>query len=1015
MNSRTRELDAPQTSIARRFRNSIRGLGWTAALATTLFSTACSRPRYRSLTDNEAYYLLDEKVGQSAEENTETYRIEIDPRSRMFDPFNPDRPPMPEDDPQSNNFMRLVDRKKGYPLWEANGRTNTTENPGWWEQLPLDERGVLVLNLEDAVRTALIHSPDYQRNLEEMYLSALDVSSERFLLDSQFYGGWRGNFSASEGGADKQFTSSTNNRPRGTGLFMNKRFASGTDLLVGFANSITWQLAGPGDSITNTSLLDFALIQPLLRQGGRDVVLERLTLAERVLLANVRAFERYRRGFYLEIATGQNNTTSPQRRGGAFGGAGLGGFDVLGSVFTNAGGGGGGGGAGAAVPTAGGYLGLLQDQINIANQQENIIRLQDLYLQLQDNYRELLLTMPLSQTEIPQQQLQVAQAQQDLYSNQTTLLGSQTAYQASLDQFKAQLGLPPYLCVEIRGNLLDQFKLISQSLRDRRTEISSYRAAIGESNSALLSITTTERDPVTGEAFRTVAASEDLVEGLSTLQRQLAPMGAIIETVLEQDVAEVRADIDQLRKNVPVRRSQLDRLKQIAESERGMVCSLLPLGDFNTSFLDGEGLETLPDELTTDLERLITQVEDRAEDFTRVMSSIETILGNINEFEDGKTRFREIADSVLLGSQDLIALLNESVLAIQLVQGRARTEAALLPEIEIDPRTALEIARANRRDWLNNRANLVNTWRQIEVVADDLESFLDLEIRGSVGNSGLNPLAFDGSTSRINARLAWDAPITRLQERNNYRQILIQYQRAKRSYYQFEDGVWATLRARLRQVLQNKLNFEIQRFAVRNAALQISINADIRQINETLGQTQGPTAARDAVQGLSSFLNSQTLLIGIFVNYEALRRGLDLDLGTMEVDAEGLWIDPGPIRPDTVGGGLGDAILQYGLTENELLMREEIRTLDAQPIEIAPSDLLPPSAPNELPENPVIGNPAAVPNMQDGAFNAQQLKNGPQASPPNGVNPLGLPPSVATASALGPIGGFDNPQTGSRR
>jgi hypothetical protein len=42
--------------------------------------------------------------------------------------------------------------------------------------------------------------------------------------------------------------------------------------------------------------------------------------------------------------------------------------------------------------------------------------------------------------------------------------------------------------------------------------------------------------------------------------------------------------------------------------------------------------------------------------------------------------------------------------------------------------------------------------------------------------------------------------------------------------------------------------------------------------------------------------------MGVWVNYEVLRRTLDQELGTMELDSEGLWIDPGPIRMDTLGG-----------------------------------------------------------------------------------------------------------------
>ncbi len=95
---------------------------------------------------------------------------------------------------------------------------------------------------------------------------------------------------------------------------MQKQFASGADLVVGLANNLTWQIGGgPNDQgYSNNSLIDFTLVQPLLRQAGRDVVLERLTLAERTLLANVRAFERYRRGFYVQIATGQSTGHAAQ-------------------------------------------------------------------------------------------------------------------------------------------------------------------------------------------------------------------------------------------------------------------------------------------------------------------------------------------------------------------------------------------------------------------------------------------------------------------------------------------------------------------------------------------------------------------------------------------------------------------------------------------------------------------------------------------------------------------------------
>ena len=153
-------------------------------------------------------------------------------------------------------------------------------------------------------------------------------------------------------------------------LAVRKAFIAGGDLVVNFANSLIWDFHGT-DTNAAFSLMDFSLVQPLLREAGRDRVLTRLTLAERQLLANVRQMERFRRGFYLELATGAGGSSGPRRIGGLFGGSGLegftgvgGGFGGVGGVFT---------GAGAAQACrgglqVGGFLGLLQDQQNIRNQ-----------------------------------------------------------------------------------------------------------------------------------------------------------------------------------------------------------------------------------------------------------------------------------------------------------------------------------------------------------------------------------------------------------------------------------------------------------------------------------------------------------------------------------------------------------------------------------------------------------------------------------------------------------------------
>lgn len=940
---------APRQTTRRRTRivNLLLGVGMVCSASTM---GGCTRQAYRTKTNNEVYYLIDEKLGISGEQSA-PYRIEVDPRSRFFDPFNPDRPPMPEDDPVSHQFMCMVDNKRGYPLWEANGRTNTAENPQWWSYLPLDERGVLVLSMDDAVKTALLHSVAYQQNLETMYLSALDVSSERFLLDSQFFGGYSV-FGTTDGPRrNNPNVPNSSSTIAGSGfsngrrpLSMQRRFATGADLIVGFANSITWQVSGPNNQSAN-SLLDFSLVQPLLRNAGRDVILERLTLAERTLLANVRAMERYRRGFYMQLVTGRQAEQGPQRRGGVFGGAGLDGFTGLGGGFGRV------AGAGnqannvnaAGNPGAGGYLGLLQNQLQIENFEENIARLRENLFRLEDTYRELLQTMPATQDVIPTQQLQVAQARQALFNAQNQLITQQSQYEQLLDNFKTLMGLPSYLCVEIRDPLLERFKLISPELKTRRLDLSNLRDEIGSDNSRILDLAESARDEKTGVMTRSIAESDRLASELKRLATTVAPLADIHQQIMSTDIPSVVKDIANLRQAIPDRRRQLARLRDIAEREKDTVCRLLPLPQFDLSLLRDDELGVLPDQLVKELDRLSKRFADYEKRIAELKKNIEKYSAGVKDAKNNEDRFKRLSTDVLLYSQDAIASMTEDLLALQLVQARARTETALLGEVDIEPRDAIEIARRNRHDWINNRAALVNSWRAIEVVADDLESTLDIVFSGDMQNLGDNPLAIRSSTGRLRAGLQWDAPITRLQERNRYRQSLIEYQQAKRTYYQFEDSIWTNLRLGLRTIRLNQYNFELQRYAVRGAALQISINEDLRQIRETLSQTSGPTAARDAVGALTDLVTAQNLFLGVWVNYEALRRNLDLDLGTMQVDAEGLWVDPGPIRTDTVGGNLGPAILNYGLTEDEILLQQRINESSAQgvPLEIRPTQPAP--------------------------------------------------------------------------
>lgn len=886
---------------------------WALLSAGFVSLAGCHRQYYRRQADMEAHELIDEKFAHACQDPGKPLRVTADPQSRMFNPFDLDFQPMPIDDPASHRYMKVVDGRRAYPMWDAAGKTNAMENPQWWQFLPLDEDGVLRLDAHTAVQLALLHSPDYQRQVEQLYLSALDVSSERFRFDTQFFGGASTFFTADgrdRRGAGGQSRSQLELAPYSLGrrpLVMERTFATGADLLVGFANSIVWDFSGPDTQSANT-IFDFVLLQPLLRGAGRDRVLERLTLSERRLLANVRAFERYRRSFYLFITIGRSTESQVQRSGGIFG-VGLGGFTGLGGGFAGLGGGGGASGGfgvagGGGVPQAGGFVGLLQDQLQIRNLEENTARLKENLLILDDTLIELLTTIPADAEAIPRQRLQIAQAQSALLNAQTQLVTRKADYQNTLDRFLRDLGLPPYLCVLIEDPMLDRFELIDQPLRNRREQLIELRRAAGQINLTLLDVAKRTVDPVTGLPRMTITWTPEVASRVGELEAVLKPLLDFRKELIESDLPRVAADLGVLEKAQETRRMQAGSLRKAYEENKGKICTLLDFGDVSEDIFSGEAVESIVADLDIDYDKLVLRFEKYTESIDKLIGQLQRYASPQPPVGLDEQQFADaIRNDVILASQDLLTDLADDVLSLQLIQARSRTESVVLPEVRLTPGEAFQIAQANRRDWANARAALVDSWRLIEFNADDLESSLDVVFSGDVQNVGNNPFDLRTSTGRLRVGLRWDAPITRLQERNTYRQSLIEFEQARRSYYQFEDGVWQLVRGQLRQVLTNQINFELGRQSVRIAAEQLELNEDIRALRDSRGLSSGPTAARDTISALSDLLNSQNTLLNIFVNYEVIRRSLDFDLETMQLTTDGIWIDPGAITPETLGGG----------------------------------------------------------------------------------------------------------------
>jgi hypothetical protein len=303
------------------------------------------------------------------------------------------------------------------------------------------------ITLQQAFMLSLINSRYYQTNLENLYIAALNVTLQRFAFEPQFYAGmtpltsplgagfpglnpanaFTYNTRFSPGG---QVSALTLGEVAGVGKLLN----SGGQILAGFANQVVFNFVGKNPiQPTVQSSLPLTFLQPFLRGGGRAVVMENLTLAERALLYQARAFAKFRQEFIVTILTGGSVQNFGQN------------FTLSG--FTTAG----------NIDPVVGFLPVIVDVLQIDIDRKNVAyfeRLVQLYEQLIQGEASGL------------SQLQVDQAKSNLVSARGRLVTDTLAYRRDVDQYRFQLGLPPDVPIVPDLGLVQPFRDVFQKIDD---------------------------------------------------------------------------------------------------------------------------------------------------------------------------------------------------------------------------------------------------------------------------------------------------------------------------------------------------------------------------------------------------------------------------------------------------------------------------------------------------------------------------------------------------------------------
>ena len=255
----------------------------------------------------------------------------------------------------------------------------------------------------------------------------------------------------------------------------------------------------------------------------------------------------------------------------------------------------------------------------------------------------------------------------------------------------------------------------------------------------------------------------------------------------------------------------------------------------------------------------------------------------------------------MIGSlgQEIQESILQSTQSLQVVQARLRTELISLnsfripalqsnktPTIEEAVRVGLE----NRLDLMNAKAEVMDARRQVEIAANALEASLNLVVDGSADTlpGASRPFQFRRQLTQLDVGVQFTTPLDQIDERNNYATALVTYQRVRRAYMAFEDQVKQQIRAEYRSLRVAEQQLEIRRRQLRQAGQQYEATA--LQVTAPPGAGR-QTTSFDLLNSLSSLLTAQNGLIDEWVDYEISRLNIFRDMGIMDVDAAGVWVD----------------------------------------------------------------------------------------------------------------------------
>ena len=218
--------------------------------AIGLLLAGCKAPYYRKAADKEVYRIIEQAEREVFETNR-PFTIETPTSSRK---------------PEDILAMDLITERQ--------------------------QPGSLFLTIQDALELAVKNSRDYQSQKEQLYLTALNLTGERYEFSPIFLANSSINGDRS---SDGERLGSANSR-FGVSQFLK----TGGSLSATIANDfLRFYTGDPRKSVVSS--LSVNLVQPLLRGAGKKIAAENLKQAERNVIYAIRTYGQYQRQFAVNV------------------------------------------------------------------------------------------------------------------------------------------------------------------------------------------------------------------------------------------------------------------------------------------------------------------------------------------------------------------------------------------------------------------------------------------------------------------------------------------------------------------------------------------------------------------------------------------------------------------------------------------------------------------------------------------------------------------------------------------